>query len=96
MEAVMAVRVISHATNMTGEQYEGAIDQLGDMVKSFPGFVSHASWSDEDGVHVDEIWESREAFDAWYEAAVGPSMQQMQINVETQFQPIATLILRQG
>jgi heme-degrading monooxygenase HmoA len=79
---------------MTKEQYEGAVGQMGAAVKSAPGFISHASWADESGAHVDELWESREAFDAWYEGTVRPAMQQMQINVETQFQPIATLITR--
>jgi heme-degrading monooxygenase HmoA len=90
----MAVRVVSHATNMTKEQYEGAIAQMGAMVKAAPGFISHASWVDENGTHVEELWESPEAFDAWFEGSVRPVMQQMQINVETQVQPIATLITR--
>ena len=92
----MPIIVRSDAANMSREVYEGSVSQLGAAVTTFPGFHAHYSWVDDDGGHVIEVWESHEAFDKWMNEVIAPAMGQMNIEVETEFQPIDTVILRQG
>lgn len=92
----MAVEIRSTATNVSQEQYDTLITRLAELLPPVPGFISHGSWVDEQGAHVVELWESREAFDAWYQERVVPAMQGMNVDVEMHVQPVATAFVRQS
>jgi heme-degrading monooxygenase HmoA len=93
MEAQVPIKVQSTAFHMGQEQYEGLIARLGEMIPTVPGFLAHGSWLDEEGVQVVEFWESREAFDSWYQTAVEPNVKNMHIEVEVVSEPIAHVFL---
>ncbi len=46
------------------------------QIKTFPGFIAHASGSVGGGHFVTEFWESRETYEKWLHEVIGPAMQQ--------------------
>jgi heme-degrading monooxygenase HmoA len=59
---------------MSPAQYDESAPMLIPLLKTQPGFVSHAFYEDADGFLVDEVWETQEQHDAWFEANVKPNV----------------------
>jgi len=63
----MAIGVIFNNLGQTQEQYDAAVEEL-NLAESLPeGWIFHAAGPTEDGWRVVEVWESQEAFDAYYQ-----------------------------
>jgi heme-degrading monooxygenase HmoA len=45
-----------------------------DAISQAPGFVSHTSGATSSGYRVIEVWESREAHQAWYDHHIAPNL----------------------
>ena len=59
----IAVRIVPH--KMSKAEYEEVIQELQKRGNGDPdGRVLHTSYGDDDEVHMFEVWESREQFDA--------------------------------
>jgi quinol monooxygenase YgiN len=62
----IAVRIVPH--KMSKAEYEEVIQELQKQGNGDPdGRVLHTSYGDDDEVHMFEVWESREQFDAHHE-----------------------------
>ena len=53
-----------------GMRQAGVVDAL----PTFPGFRGHWSGATPGGYRVIELWESREAFQEWYESHIAPNL----------------------
>ena len=58
------------ATFIDGMRAAGVLDAI---VKA-PGFVSHISGASNRGYRVIEVWETREAHQAWYDEHIAPNL----------------------
>jgi heme-degrading monooxygenase HmoA len=45
-----------------------------DAIEKAPGFVTHASGASSSGYRVIEVWESREAHQAWFDDHIAPNL----------------------
>lgn len=72
----MSVLMRHELPGVTAEQAEPLIAPLLEQLKTFPGFVAHASGPFPGGVQVTEAWESQEAHERWVREHVVPTMQQ--------------------
>lgn len=61
---------------MTSHMAE-SIEPMLDRLKSFPGFISHASGPVPGGYQVIEVWESQGAHERWVQEVVLPTLQQL-------------------
>lgn len=68
----MAV-LVRAALGMSTEQYEEVSKGLEPQVRQAPGFVAHVGYVEDDGVHIYEVWNSREQYDRWFEEAIRPN-----------------------
>ena len=59
---------------LTQEVYEQLSQQLAPKARAHPGFVAHLAGPVEGGWYVVEVWESREACQAFFQAEVFPLM----------------------
>ncbi len=73
----MAIEMRTVIQGASPEQMQALIAQVGDKMKTFPGFIAHASGPIEGGFHVTELWESQEVHERWVREVVAPAMQQM-------------------
>ena len=71
----MAVIMITEIPDADAGVAEGmrAAGVLDAMAKA-PGFTSHVSGAAEGGYRVIEVWDSREAHQAWYESHIVPNL----------------------
>jgi heme-degrading monooxygenase HmoA len=68
------VIITSCVPGMTAEMYDGMAAALNPVLRSSPGFVAHAAAPIPGGFLVTELWESEEAFAAWFNGHVrGPA-----------------------
>jgi heme-degrading monooxygenase HmoA len=58
------------ASFMDGMREAGVVD----AIAKAPGFVSHASGVSPTGYQVVEVWESREAHQAWFDTHIAPNL----------------------
>ncbi len=72
----MAIEMRAQVHGMTDEQWEGFATQVLPQIKTFTGFIAHASGSVEGGHFVTEFWESRETHEKWLHEVIVPAMQQ--------------------
>ena len=71
MAVIMIAEVAgADASFIDGMRAAGVVDALA----TFPGFVSHVSGAASGGYRVIEVWESREAHEAWVEKVVLPNL----------------------
>ncbi len=76
----MAIGFIFNNPGQTQEQYDAAVEQM-NLEESLPeGWIFHAAGPTEDGWRVVEVWESQEAFDAYYQR-LGPSLQNLGVSL---------------
>ena len=66
--------LVRHRAPMSPAQYDESASMLIPLLKTQPGFVSHAFYEDADGFLVDEVWETQAQHDAWFEANVKPNI----------------------
>ena len=71
----MAVIVVSDAQGLRPEMVEG-MRQAGvvDRMKAAPGFRGHWSGPTDTGRRVIEIWETRDAWQAWFDGTIKPNL----------------------
>ncbi len=72
MAIVMHVEV--KGMGATKEEVETFTGLVLDRIKTFPGFIAHASGPIEGGYYVTEFWESQEAHERWAREEVEPAM----------------------
>jgi heme-degrading monooxygenase HmoA len=58
------------ATFMDGMRAAGVVD----AITKAPGFVSHVSGVSASGYRVIEVWDSREAHQAWFDNHIAPNL----------------------
>lgn len=92
----MAIEMRAQVLGMTNEQWEGFATHVLPQIKTFPGFLAHASGPIEGGHYVTEFWESRETHEKWLQDVIGPAMQQAGGGQppQVQYLPIDTAITR--
>lgn len=62
----MAIGIYFPLQNMSAEKYDDVIKQLQDAGSGAPaGRSYHCAFQGENGLHVFDVWESQEAFDAF-------------------------------
>ena len=71
----MAVLMRQDVPTMTTQQFEALFGPLADQIKSFPGFIAHASGPIQGGYQVTEVWESQPAHERWVREVIMPTMQ---------------------
>lgn len=90
----MAVESRGSVPGMTGEQYEGTLQQLRAQLEAAPGFIAHIGVATEAGVEVTEVWESAEQAQAWIDTAVAPLLRAAGAPAPTtEIRPIRQLVL---
>ena len=72
----MAILMSQEVPGMTAGQAEALIAQILDQLKTFPGFIAHATGPTPEGYQVTEVWESQEAHERWVREVVMPILQQ--------------------
>lgn len=71
MAVIMTTEVAgADATFIDGMRAAGVVD----AISSAPGFVSHISGASSTGYRVIEVWDSREAHQAWYDGHIAPNL----------------------
>lgn len=55
----------------TQEQHQAVSEALGDAMSDAPGRLVFAAGQSDDGFHLIQIWESREALTGWVDAHLG-------------------------
>jgi hypothetical protein len=68
----MTVMVVAEIQGMTTEQYDRLIEAMGFRESDPPeGLISHVAGPTEDGLLVEDVWESGEAFGRFFENGMG-------------------------
>lgn len=70
----MPISMRNHAPGMPVEAYDEAMAHVGEALRGTEGFISHSAEVAADEVTVTEVWESREQWRAWFDAAVRPHL----------------------
>ena len=90
----MAVLMIGEVSGLTEDIYAGMMGQLMPVLRASKGFIAHAGGpSPSGGWRVDEIWESEEDGDAFFDSAVKPNLPPG-IVPERKYQPVHTAFTR--
>lgn len=78
--------VIAHVfiPGLTAEQYDQLRDIVGWIDSRPVGGIAHLAWSEADGLHGTDVWESEEAFAAFGQDRLGPAMAKLGIAAEPQ------------
>ncbi|MEO7002379.1 MAG: hypothetical protein ABI068_11180 [Ktedonobacterales bacterium] len=96
----MAILSRSELPGVSAAQIGPVITSLADQIKSFPGFIAHASGAIPGGYQVIEVWESQEAQERWIREtlmpALLPSLREMGIQQHptVQYLPLDQILLR--
>jgi heme-degrading monooxygenase HmoA len=71
MTVIMSTEIPgADATFIDGMRAAGVVN----AIPKAPGFVSHISGASTTGYRVIEVWESREAHQAWYDGHIAPNL----------------------
>lgn len=70
----MAVLVTAEVPGQTPEGYDGMLKGLEPLIRSAPGFICHAAYSDSGTWRVLEIWESGQAATDFFARYVHPNL----------------------
>ena len=93
----MAIEMRQELQGLTREQAEAVAAVINERAKSAAGFIAHASGPILGGYHVNEFWESREAFERFSEEVVVPLMMRLKIappQSPAQYLPVENAITR--
>ena len=64
----MAIGIYFRVQGMTADTYDDVIEQLDDAGQGAPaGRTYHVAFGEQDGLHVFDVWDSQEAFEAFGE-----------------------------
>jgi heme-degrading monooxygenase HmoA len=66
--------LVRHRAPMSAAQYDAAAPALIALLKTQPGFLSHAAYEDDEGFVVAEVWETTAQHNTWFEANVKPNI----------------------
>ncbi|MFD9127613.1 hypothetical protein [Kitasatospora sp. NPDC059571] len=86
----MAVVMSMHWAGVTPEQYDSVRDAVDwEEVPAAGGHV-HVAWFDARGLHVTDVWESEQAFQAFFAERLAPAVEKAGIAgaPETSFSPL--------
>ena len=70
----MAVMKIQIVKGFTADFYDQQAITLTGALRQAPGFLAHFGYVQDDGVHVAEVWRSREDHDNWYDTVIRPAV----------------------
>ncbi|MER8185960.1 hypothetical protein [Kitasatospora sp. NPDC094015] len=86
----MAVVMSMHWAGVTPEQYDAVRDAVDWEEVPAAGGQVHVAWFDPEGLHVVDVWESQQAFEAFLSQRLAPAVQQAGIAgvPETSFRPL--------
>lgn len=93
----MAIIMRQDLKGLTDEQAAAIAAAVNERAKTTPGFIAHASGPIPGGYQVTEFWESREAFERFSEAVVGPLMGQLGVappELPAQYIPVVNVVTR--
>jgi hypothetical protein len=70
----MAVAITMDFSGATLDEYDQILEKMGlnQGGSAPPGALFHWASATDDGIHVTDVWESREAFDKFAEEQIGP------------------------
>ncbi|WP_055717701.1 hypothetical protein [Streptomyces torulosus] len=71
----MAVVLSMHWAGVTPEQYDTVRDAVGWEEAPAAGGQMHVAWFDDQGFHVTDVWDSQEAFEAFFGERLAPAIQ---------------------
>jgi len=75
----MATVMLMHWPEVTKEQYERARQEVRWETDTPAGAKFHVSWFGDDGLHVLDLWDTPEQFQAFAETRLGPATQRIGI-----------------
>jgi hypothetical protein len=93
----MAIIMRQELRGLTGEQAAAIAAVVNERAKTAPGFIAHASGPIPGGYQVTEFWESREAFERFSDAVVGPMMARIGVTPPespAQYTPVENVVTR--
>jgi len=96
----MAILSRTELPGVTAAQIGPLIALLADQIRSFPGFIAHASGAIPGGYEVTEVWETQEAQERWVREnlmpILMPSLQAMGVEQapEVKYLSLDQIILR--
>lgn len=93
----MAIIMRQELRGLTGEQAAAIAAVVNERAKTAPGFIAHASGPIPGGYQVTEFWESREAFERFSDAVVGPMMARIGVappESPAQYTPVENVVTR--
>ena len=75
----MPVAVVLDFKDATLEQYDGVVDKMGfeSGGKGPPGALFHWVTKTDDGIRVTDVWESKEQYEKFAQAEIGPISQEV-------------------
>lgn len=71
----MAILMRQEVPGMTADQAEALMAPIIDQLKTFPGFIAHATGPTPEGYLGIEVWESQEAHERWLREVIMPIVQ---------------------
>ncbi|MET8134507.1 MULTISPECIES: hypothetical protein [unclassified Streptomyces] len=86
----MAMVMSMHWAGVTPEQYDTVRDAVDWEQVPAAGGQMHVAWFDAQGLHVTDVWESQEAFEAFFAERLAPAIQKAGLTgePETAFSPL--------
>jgi hypothetical protein len=93
----MAIIMRQELQGLTDEQAAAIAAVVNARAKTAPGFIAHASGPMPGGYQITEFWESREAFERFSDAVVGPLMGQLGVvppQSPAQYTPVENVVTR--
>jgi hypothetical protein len=88
--------VLSHTVipQLDQETYDGMFQQAGGTLRAAPCFIAHFAGPAEDSWAVTEIWESREAVEAFIRDVVAPATEQASAPLpQIQIRPLHNVVV---
>ncbi|OIJ68160.1 hypothetical protein [Streptomyces mangrovisoli] len=94
----MAVVLSMAWAGVTPEQYDAVRDAVGWEELAPAGAQMHVAWFGDAGLHVVDVWESEEAFGAFFAERLAPAIEKAGITgePETSFSPVHRRFIAPG
>ncbi len=88
----MAIGLLIEGAGMTEEQYAAVRQAVSPTNRPPAGLLYHAAGPVADGFRVMEVWESQEALDAFFGAALGRALGEARVTAQPQIFPIQSIM----